>query len=126
MPKGTIDRVLGMIKTGDDAVGVKLDTIRPILCALTGCTIAELEACEDMDSIGTLALIEKNKYLEEDVKRLKQEATNQRTFLANQIKVKDRYIAFLAIALAVCVLTIIIFLIMDRLNPNIGFFWLNR
>ena len=130
VPKGTIDRVLSQAK-GDDTTEVKLSTIRPIICALTGCTMEELESCADDHDATKEALLEKSKRLEEDnaalkadVARLKQEAVNQRTFLANQISLKDRYIGFLAVALAVTVMVIIVFLVIDAANPDMGFFWL--
>lgn len=130
VPKGTIDRVLSLSKTADETAGIKLATIRPILCALTGCTIDELRACESLHDAAREALIEKNRYLEEDNVRLKREAENQHTFLAsqlvgkdNQIRIKDRYIAFLTITLIACVIVIISALIIDKFNPNLGFIW---
>ena len=125
VPKGTIDRILSYAKIGDDVAGVKLATIRPIICALTGCSIEELESCEGLHDMNTMVLIERNKYLEADVERLKQEATNQRTFLANQIAIKDRYLAIFSSLLAVAVLIIICALVIDKFNPNIGFVWRN-
>lgn len=38
---------------------------------------------------------------------------------------KDKIIAILSISLAICVLAIIGALLIDRFNPNIGFFWLD-
>lgn len=47
VPKGTIDRLISLAKTNEVIpAGVKLDTIRPIICALIGCSIEELEICE--------------------------------------------------------------------------------
>lgn len=123
VPKGTIDRILSYAFLEGNATGVKLDTIRPVICALTGCTIEELESCEVTHGMETAVLIERNKYLEDDVERLKREAANQRTFLVDQIQKKDRYIAALAIALGICLAAIIAALIMDSLNPNWGLFW---
>lgn len=41
------------------------------------------------------------------------------------IKRKDRIIALLGVLLALCLLVIITALVVDCLNPNIGFFWLD-
>ena len=123
VPKGTIDRILA--KSASDSSEVKLITIRPIICAIIGCTIEELESCEGLHDMNTTALIERNKYLEADVERLKKEATNQRTFLANQIAIKDRYIAIFGSLLAVAILIILGALIVDKFNPYIGFIWRN-
>ena len=125
VPSGTIGRVLGHSKLEDEAAGVKLDTIRPIICAITGCTLEELEACEGLHDLEVATLVERNKELKEDVERLKKEAVNQRTFLAEQIKIKDRYIAILGAFLAICVILIIAALVVDALNPDKGFFWLD-
>lgn len=44
----------------------------------------------------------------------------------NLIKQRDRVVLTLSILLGVSVLVIIAALVIDRLNPNIGFFWLDR
>ncbi len=124
VPKGTIDRVLSIAK-GDDTTEVKLSTIRPIICALTGCTMEELEACSSSsEDTRVAALIKKNKRLEEDIAQMKRDAATQQSFLASQFKIKDRYIAVLASLLGVAVLAIIGLLVIDALTPNIGFLWL--
>lgn len=51
-------------------------------------------------------------------------ATTDKDFLRSQIKSKNKVIAVLATSLTICLLVIIGALIIDRLNPNIGFFWL--
>lgn len=124
VPKGTIDRVFSQAKSESDT-GVKLATVRPIICAITGCTIEELEACEGLHSGEMAALVKENQYLHADVARLKQEAVNQRTFLADQIKLKDRYIGILACVASIALAIIFIALTVDMFNPNIGFFWVN-
>lgn len=122
-PKGTIDRVLSHAFIEDDAAGVKLATIRPIICALTGCTLQELEECKDSNGADTSALLEKNKALQEELAHIKSEASKQNAFLAAQIHMKDRYIGILAALLALTVVCILGALIVDKLNPQLGFIW---
>ena len=116
VPKGTIDRALN-----PNTEGVKLVTIRPIICALTGCTVEELEACDDFSSVA--ALEEKNKALVEELERVKKDVANQSSFLASQIRMKDRYIAVLAILLGVAATSIFAALVIDLFNPHLGFIW---
>ena len=123
VPKGTIDRILSLAKSESEIVDVKLVTIRPIICALTGCTLEELEACEGTNDITTVALSEKAKYLEEENARLRHETQTQGSFLANQIKIKDRYIAILACFLAAAIIIASAYIYMDFMTYNWGIFW---
>jgi hypothetical protein len=110
VPKGTIDRVLSLAKTGGDTSEVKLSTVRPIICALIGCSIEELESCDSANEISFSALMEKNKDLQENLTQLKADSKTQYSFLANQIRIKDRYIAVLAIALVAVIVLAGIFI----------------
>lgn len=130
VPKGTVDRTLSHAKLGDDAAGLQFATIRPFICAIIGCTMEELEACEEQVDSNAASIIKENQRLEgenhdlkDDVARMKREAVNQRTFLANQIAIKDRYICVLGILLALALSVIIGALIIDKLNPALGFVW---
>ena len=67
VPKGTIDRILSHVKDETDTTEVKLVTVRPIICALIGCTIEELEACEVVNKDDSAALAEKNRLLTEQL-----------------------------------------------------------
>lgn len=116
VPKGTIDRALN-----PHTEGVKLVTIRPIICALTGCTVEELEACDDFSNVA--ALEEKNKALVEELERVKKDISNQSSFMASQIRMKDRYIGILATLLAVAATCIFATLLVDLFNPHLGFIW---
>lgn len=71
VPKGTIDRILSLTKGELDKTDVKLVTVRPIICALTGCTLEELEACEIENKAETAALVEKNRVLTEQLAEAK-------------------------------------------------------
>lgn len=70
VPKGTIDRILSLTKSELDKADVKLVTVRPIICALTGCTIEELETCEVENN--STALAEKNALLLGQLKEVKE------------------------------------------------------
>ena len=119
----------------------RVETIRSIVRVITG-------GKWDDNPCGNLSNSEKAKY-EEDARYLNAEIKwrddkiqhilteneNLRTNMADNtkllkeryefIKRKDRIIALLGALLAVCVLTIITALVIDALNPNIGFFWLS-
>lgn len=71
VPKGTIDRILSLTKGELDKTDVKLVTVRPIICALTGCTVEELETCEDVNTAENAALAEKNMLMLEQLKEAK-------------------------------------------------------
>lgn len=71
VPKGTIDRILSLTKGELDKTDVKLITVRPIICALTGCTLEELENCEVVNTAENATLAEKNRLLTEQLKEAK-------------------------------------------------------
>lgn len=68
-------------------------------------------------------------YLKEQV-RFKEEQMRAKDKLLDErrdfIKRKDRWIAILAISLALTVLIIIAALVIDSMNPDVGFFWLDK
>ena len=71
VPKGTIDRILSLTKGELDKTDVKLVTVRPIICALTGCTLEELETCDIANKDESAALIEKNARMTEQLAEAK-------------------------------------------------------
>ena len=71
VPKGTIDRILSLTKGELDKTDVKLITVRPIICALTGCTLEELENCEVVNTAENATHAEKNRLLTEQLKEAK-------------------------------------------------------
>ena len=123
VPKGTIDRVLSHAKNEDDISEVKLSTVRPMICALIGCSIEELEACDSASEISLAALTEANKALHEELAEQNQSSKTQSAFLTNQIRIKDRYIAILACCLAVAALVAGAYVCMDFMTHNWGLFW---
>ena len=97
VPKGTIDRILSLTKGELDKTDVKLVTIRPIICALTGCTLEELEACEVVNQIDTSTLVEKYARVSEQLAEAKevisiyreQNATCKKQMAAQSKLIKD-------------------------------------
>lgn len=97
VPKGTIDRILSLTKGELDKTDVKLVTVRPIICALTGCTLEELENCEVENKIDSAALAEKNRLLTEQILEAKgviaiyreQNATYKKQIAALSKQIKD-------------------------------------
>lgn len=74
-------------------------------------------------------LSELRTYDEGRLNYLKEQMKNKDTLLLERfalIKQRDRVILVLSILLGVSVLVIITALVMDILNPNMGFFWLDR
>lgn len=132
IPKGTIDRLFAG-KSPD----FKYETIRPMLRVLVGgaweerpCVILAEPQVVYRDNPETLNELERVRgeqqrkidYLIKENK-FKDELLQDRAYEARR---KNRYIAILVGTLAVCLLLIIGSLIIDRLNPSIGFFWLER
>ena len=126
VPKGTIDRVLSHAKNEGAPSEVKLSTVRPMICALIGCSIEELESCDSASEISLSTLMEKNQDLQEQLTQLKADSKTQYSFLANQIRIKDRYIAILVCCLAVAALVASAYICMDFMNHNWGLFWRSR
>ncbi len=78
----------------------------------------KVEYLREQDKFKEKQLLEKDKQIDAQEKRLEE----RRDFIYR----KDRIIAILGISLAVCLLLIIGALLVDSINPNIGFFWLDK
>lgn len=108
------------------------------------CALADVAEKEYVDNP---ALIEKCNQLQATVDKMTVDHKTAVNFLRNQIEFKeqqmvakdhqlddrkaflerkDRIIAMLCFALAITVLVIIAALVIDGLNPNVGFFWLGQ
>lgn len=134
MPKGTIDRLFA-----GEHMDFKFETIRPMIKALVGGAWGA-NPCADPQGQMDGRLEEKVKQLEEDKRKLKERMketmdTYQKEldFLKEQVKYEQevakgrkKAIVTLGICLGVTMSLIIAALIIDRLNPNIGFFWIDR
>ena len=115
MAKGTIDRLLAGIH-----VDFRYETIRPMVKALVG---------GDWSGSPCPVPHGEEKHLREEIQHYKDtKASDLETihFLQDQIRSRQKTIAWLSIILGITLTVIIAALVIDRLNPDIGFFWVNR
>lgn len=139
VPKGTIDRLFGK----EEFTEFRFTTIQPVIRVLIGCDSAELLDCAELaradnklvDTISQqkerIETLEREKaYLLHQVETYSADYREQTAQYAENInalkylcRVRLRAIRTLSSLLAVCVLVIIAALVVDRLNPNAGFFW---
>ena len=145
VPKSTIDRIFSPRDTDS-----RFSTMQPVICVLSGCTHEELD-CNNDSRPSSEALLEGLKvkdnlihHLEEEVARqsslikhlqadaqanidrAKQEEAESLAYMKKKEKGHVRVIWLLVGALALTLGLIIAALIVDRLNPEVGFFWLDR
>lgn len=134
MPKGTIDRLFA-----GQHVDFRYETIRPLIKALTGGQWSG-SPCPDPHDNDMEALKEKaerlarnNMLLQEHIDRDNAQHQKQLEFLREQIKHEqangDGYkktVFGLSVTVGIVILLIIAALIIDRVNPEIGFFWLEE
>ena len=131
VPKGTIDRLLA----GEHA-DFKYESIRPVIRALVGGQWAG-NPCPDPNQVTDAHLLEAVEQQRKTIRQLhkdkqdmletmtaeRQSAQEDIKFLREQVHAKNRVILILAILAGVCLAVIIGALIVDRLNPDVGFFW---
>lgn len=117
VPKGTIDRLFS-----GDHMDFKFETVRPLLRCLVGGSFDgnPCPAPDDNENQHLHEIIEQQK---ESIRLLEEENNRMLEFFQGQLAANKKYIITLAILLGVTLLVIIAALIVDRLNPNIGFFW---
>lgn len=132
VPKSTISRIFS-----DKQTDCRFTTMQPVVCLLSGCEQADLD-CEAANRLPNEALIEQMKvkdelirHLEEETKilnehidRAKKEEAESLAYMKKKEKGHVRTIVILSILLGITLLLIIAALVVDRFNPNIGFFWL--
>lgn len=153
MPGMTYDRIAAETGVSKTAVynflsgahpDCRTETIRPILKLLTGGKWDD-NPCGNVSNSEKAAYEEKIRQFEKDISwrddkiahlsqsyeamqtlivNTNKRNTDDKDFLRSQIKGKNRTIAWLAVALAFCLFVIVGALIVDRINPDIGFFWL--
>lgn len=117
VPKGTID---GHFAAKSHAVDVNYSTFAPIFCALVECEDTEMDcAVENTHGI-----------TEEDLQNLKDDYQEQIDFLKEQLEksqdiadARKNLVMTLGSFLFITLVLIIGALIVDRLDPNLGFFW---
>lgn len=138
MSKGTIDGFLA-----NSHPDFKFSTVRPLLQVLVGgrwkddpCPVQEAEsvAVERVRQLET-----EIRYKEETIHHYEEQIasmktliantnarhTNSQNFLREQIRGRNKAVAILSVLLGICLLVIIGALIVDRINPDKGFFWLD-
>ena len=134
IPKGTVDRLLA-----GEHLDFRYETVRPLIRALVGSEWSG-SPCPEPQAIDNTELIEKverltrnNKLLQEHIDRDNAQHQQQLEFLREQIRHEQatsdgykRTVIGLSITLGISLLVIIAALIVDRLNNDIGFFWLER
>ena len=139
MSKGTVDGLLASVHPD-----FRYETIRPLLNALIGCEWNEkpCDALTDSERAEMLHKLqqcektilwqdEKIQYYTEENKRLQEELASMgerhhksQDFMRGEMKRKNRIIAILAASLGIALAVIIGALVVDRINSDIGFFWL--
>lgn len=134
IPKGTIDR---MFSESEKLTDFRFSTVQPVVMALTGAADGDAD-CEshtvDIEAKRRIERLEHdNARLTQHMEEMKANHQTETDFLKQQLEheqatSESRKKAFyvVAIALGVTLSVIILALIVDRLNPNIGFFWLDR
>lgn len=126
VPKGTIDRLF----SAHAYTEFRFSSIQPIVCLLLGCKLEELDcdAANDSEENWIDQIKQKDEQLDElrvDMERIKSEHDKSLSFARGYMKYQRRLIAVLGGLLIFTLLLIIVALIVDRANPNIGFFWTN-
>lgn len=132
VPKSTISRIFS-----DKQTDCRFTTMQPVVCLLSGCEHADLD-CDNTGRLSNEALVEQikvkdelirhleeeTKILNEHIERAKKEEAESLAYMKKKEKGHVRLIYTLALMLAITLLLIIAALVVDRINPNIGFFWL--
>ena len=134
VPKGTIDYVFGTSR-----VDFKFETMRPIIRVLVGgefhgnpcpdpngdlsARIAELE--KKNESLHKVIKENKAAY-DADLERERTDADRRVNYLKNQLRVRMAFIILMSALLIATLGIIIAALVIDRMNPDKGFFWIDR
>lgn len=122
-PKGTIDRLFA-----GDHNDFKYETMRPLVKALVGGEWSG-SPCPEPHDISEIARLkeviqEREEQHRKEKEELKAEYTKSMSFVTSQMNDKRTAIVVLSILLGIALSLIIGFLIYDRINPHVGFFWL--
>ncbi len=138
VPKGTIDRIFGK----EVYTEFRFTTIQPIIRVLTGCKMEDLDCAEiitpDQKLINENALLKEHiqalekenayllkqeeRYIDE-YKALQKQAAENMAGMRQLCRVRLKVIITLAVFLLIALGVIIAALVVDRTNPDKGFFW---
>lgn len=134
MPKGTIDRLLA-----GEHIDFRYETIRPLIKALTGGAWSgnPCPASQDNDNSALLEQIEKlkadNARLQGQADRVERHYDEELRFVREQLEYEHSTgrnmrtaLIVVSVLLGVALLAIIVALIADKLNGDMGFFWLSE
>lgn len=143
-PKGTIDRIFS-----GSYLDYRYETIRPILRVLVGCKTWGENPCDTPEPTAdplmaeklaqqteALRLMKKENYrltheleLERqhrvDTEEVRKQTTETLQIMREQLRSRRTAVIALTIAVGICFALIIIALIVDRMNGDMGFFWLD-
>lgn len=112
-PKGTIDRLFAK-----DQADFRFETIRSVICVLVGgdfddCCLNHQDQEAEAKTITHL----------EETARLREKEID---FLKGDIKSKWNAVVTLSIILTITLFSLVFALVVDKLNPDLGFFWTNE
>lgn len=102
-----------------EAAEAECAQLRAMLESMSQGHRAEIVEAHASDQAKIAHLIKETEFLEEQLRHKDQQLDERRDFLRR----KDKYILALALLSFVCLAAIIAALVIDRLNPEIGFFW---
>lgn len=145
IPKGTIDR---MFSESEKLTDFRFSTIQPVVMALTG-TVDDEASCEShtmdeqtqrkikaqADTIQRLEkeLKEAHEQHKLDIQAVRAEDETRVDYMKEQLRLcqitsngRRKSIVILSVLLGIALLIIITALIIDKLNSDIGFFWIDR
>lgn len=140
MPKGTVDRLMA-----GEHIDFRYESIRPLVKALVGgkwdgnpCSapsggeraelhekIRQLEAAIQWRDDKIKHFTDENARLHSDLADANERHKHSQDFLRSEMRRKNKSVTILAVLLGLSLAVIIAALVIDRLNPNMGFFWLS-
>lgn len=145
IPKGTVDR---MFSESEKLTDFRFSTIQPVVMVLTGTTEGEV-LCESQvideqtqkklktqaETIQRLEgeLQKANEQHRRNMQTAKAEEESRVNYMKEQLRIaqntsylRRKAIVILSVLLGIALLVIIVALIVDKLNTDIGFFWIDR
>lgn len=133
VPKGTVDSVFA-----GNRIDFKFETLRPIIRVLVGGEFhgnpcpdpngdasAKIEELTRRNESLRKVIAENKAAYDADLERERSDAQRRVDYLKKQLRERKITSIILAVALAIAVAVIIIALLIDRTNPDKGFFWLD-